>query len=881
MSGSTTPPRLPDVEFQQDRTESDNDPSSIWATQPRTTSSQDDIFKSIANQANSLRPSNTTTTNSTINNVIADLDPFAPSTAPSTSSNNPVVPPRISTTTATATTLGQQMRSSNSLLELIPPSPSDPSNPDGGNGEPPSPASSFQLLGQEPSPPPIQTEQQQQQQQSQDKGKQKEKKPKPTTLSLSPSTTLSSFGGMLRSLSGSGGAGSGASTPTKAGSTPTTEKDGEREWNEKTGTGGKEDGEKEKEKERMGIPNPLTSLASAFKNASIAVQGTGSGLASGSGSGSNTGEKEEDKEKEKRNSREKEKDREEPTFDFNRFLEQMRLRSADPIAKYLRSFLKEFSRKPPHSTSDQIKVINDFLDFIADKMRLVEPWKSMVTNSTMGNSGGGEDGEVGRGELEFDMSMEAMEKLVMNRLWHLTFSPAVDLANRNPPTDDLERDNVLSQRIRLFSWVEPRHLDLVVDLMGEGEKGRVAVVGSGSGKKEPEEERGKKDAEGDGDGQGETKKVQEKPAVSDSSIPPIRTPTPNPSPTPALAPSPSITPAKTKRATQTTQGFIDFATRELNKINSYKAPRDKMICVLNACKVIFGLIRHVSSEEGADAFVPFLIYVVLKANPDHLVSNLQYIQRFRNPEKLQGEGGYYLSSLNGAISFIETMDASHLSHITQQEFETNVEQAILRLPVDPADASLRLPKTPTRNTFAGAGERPSQSNTPEPPHSDIPLPPVPAAVSGPAGGAAAAKQLFIRGSDSVERAISKPLGAIGRIFEQLETQLGGETGSASSGAGGGEGAGTGGASRNSAPPALRGGTGVERPGIRQGRRSYAHPSPAQGQLVDASESGRTEIDPNAGMYAPDRMTPGQVEMQIEQQRLATLGRRLSRVYSLN
>lgn len=69
------------------------------------------------------------------------------------------------------------------------------------------------------------------------------------------------------------------------------------------------------------------------------------------------------------------------------------------------SFLKEFTRRPPVSTSDQIRVINDFLDFIAGKMRNVEPWKSVVA-----------DRKVERGEAEFDMAMEAMEKLVMNRV---------------------------------------------------------------------------------------------------------------------------------------------------------------------------------------------------------------------------------------------------------------------------------------------------------------------------------------------------------------------------------------------------------------------------------------------------------------------------------
>lgn len=43
--------------------------------------------------------------------------------------------------------------------------------------------------------------------------------------------------------------------------------------------------------------------------------------------------------------------------------------------------------------------------------------------------------------------------------------------------------------------------------------------------------------------------------------------------------------------------------------------------------------------------MPLLIYVVLQSNPDHLVSNVQYILRFRNQDKLGGEAGYYLSSL--------------------------------------------------------------------------------------------------------------------------------------------------------------------------------------------------------------------------------------------
>jgi hypothetical protein len=78
--------------------------------------------------------------------------------------------------------------------------------------------------------------------------------------------------------------------------------------------------------------------------------------------------------------------------------------------------------------------------------------------------------------------------------------------------------------------------------------------------------------------------------------------------------------------------------------------------VLNCCKVIFGYLRHAKSDSSADSFMPLLIYVVLQANPEHLMSNVQYILRFRNQDKLGGEAGYYLSSLVRPVAPFE--DAS-------------------------------------------------------------------------------------------------------------------------------------------------------------------------------------------------------------------------------
>ncbi|KAI9738946.1 MAG: hypothetical protein M1818_005260 [Claussenomyces sp. TS43310] len=254
-------------------------------------------------------------------------------------------------------------------------------------------------------------------------------------------------------------------------------------------------------------------------------------------------------------------------FDFHRFLEQLRHKTADPVAKFLRSFLTEFGKKP-WMVHEQVKIIGDFLAFITNKMAQCDVWREVS-------------------DAEFDNAREGMEKLVMNRLYTQTFSPAIPPpqplpgprsrrknaerplgpGRRGQHQEDVERDDVLAQKVSIYGWVKEEHLD-------------IAPVGD-SGKR-----------------------------------------------------------------------FLILAQQ--------------------------GLLKHSKSDSSADSFMPLLIYVVLQSNPDHLVSNVQYILRFRNQEKLGGEAGYYLSSLMGAVQFIENLDRTSLT-ISDEDFEKNVEAAVLAI----------------------------------------------------------------------------------------------------------------------------------------------------------------------------------------------------------
>nr|GME02512.1 vacuolar protein sorting-associated protein 9A-like isoform X1 [Ipomoea batatas] len=123
-----------------------------------------------------------------------------------------------------------------------------------------------------------------------------------------------------------------------------------------------------------------------------------------------------------------------------------------------------------------------------------------------------------------------------------------------------------------------------------------------------------------------------------------------------------------------------LAANELKKIDDFKAPREKLLCILKCCKLINNLLLNVSATHdrlhGADNFLPLLIYATIKANPPRLHSNLKYIQLYRRHAKLVSEAAYYFMSLASTKSFIFELDEKSIS-MDETEFLENMKTAKL------------------------------------------------------------------------------------------------------------------------------------------------------------------------------------------------------------
>ncbi|KAJ9649492.1 hypothetical protein H2199_000267 [Coniosporium tulheliwenetii] len=126
-------------------------------------------------------------------------------------------------------------------------------------------------------------------------------------------------------------------------------------------------------------------------------------------------------------------------------------------------------------------------------------------------------------------------------------------------------------------------------------------------------------------------------------------------------------PAEVRKATIEKEedicNWLAGARESIRKMDDEKYPVGKLQHLTAAHKIIVEtLSRLFPSSSSADEILPTLIYTLITSPPESLnvVSNLNFIQRFRASRKVDGEAAYCLVNLEAAISFLETVDLSSL-----------------------------------------------------------------------------------------------------------------------------------------------------------------------------------------------------------------------------
>ncbi|KAK5664377.1 hypothetical protein OQA88_600 [Cercophora sp. LCS_1] len=107
---------------------------------------------------------------------------------------------------------------------------------------------------------------------------------------------------------------------------------------------------------------------------------------------------------------------------------------------------------------------------------------------------------------------------------------------------------------------------------------------------------------------------------------------------------------------------LESARKELILMNESRYPLGKLNHLKAAHKNIIDTLSHFHPSSSADELMPMLIYTLITLSPENLnvISDVNFIQRFRWEPKLNGETAYCLTSLEAAIGFLQTVDLSTL-----------------------------------------------------------------------------------------------------------------------------------------------------------------------------------------------------------------------------
>ena len=108
--------------------------------------------------------------------------------------------------------------------------------------------------------------------------------------------------------------------------------------------------------------------------------------------------------------------------------------------------------------------------------------------------------------------------------------------------------------------------------------------------------------------------------------------------------------------------WLEHARKELVLMSQSRYPLGKLNHLKSAHKSIIDTLSHFHPSSSADELMPMLIYTLITLPPENLnvISDVNFIQRFRWEPKLTGEAAYCLTTLEATISFLENVDLSTL-----------------------------------------------------------------------------------------------------------------------------------------------------------------------------------------------------------------------------
>ena len=119
---------------------------------------------------------------------------------------------------------------------------------------------------------------------------------------------------------------------------------------------------------------------------------------------------------------------------------------------------------------------------------------------------------------------------------------------------------------------------------------------------------------------------------------------------------------------------LGYAELSIKKMTEAKSVFDKLDCIKEAHTNMNNTIKFSSGKNddaGQDELTPIFQYIVIKAQPKRIHSDINYIKCFLGDSSLRGQEGFLVTQMESATSFITLINHTHLK-MTKEEYDEKI-----------------------------------------------------------------------------------------------------------------------------------------------------------------------------------------------------------------
>ena len=119
---------------------------------------------------------------------------------------------------------------------------------------------------------------------------------------------------------------------------------------------------------------------------------------------------------------------------------------------------------------------------------------------------------------------------------------------------------------------------------------------------------------------------------------------------------------------------LGYAELCIKKMTEAKSVFDKLDCIKDAHTNMNNTIKFSSGKNddaGQDELTPIFQYIVIKAQPKRIHSDINYIKCFLGDSSLRGQEGFLVTQMESATSFITLINHEHLK-MTKQDYDAKI-----------------------------------------------------------------------------------------------------------------------------------------------------------------------------------------------------------------